>query len=103
MTISLPIITLLAVLFLISIGFYSLLILRNMIKVIVALQLLVKGTMLALVLAGKMTGQVDLSQSMALTVVVADTIVAVIGLSLAVQVRRYFGTLDVNSLTNLRR
>ena len=50
-----------------------------------------------------MTGQVDLSQSIALTVIVADTIVAVIGLSLAVQVRRHFGTLDVNSLTNLRR
>lgn len=103
MTVSLPIIVLLAILFLVGIGFYALLVLRNMIKVIVALQLMVKGSLLAMALAGKMTGQVDLSQSLALTVIVADTIVAVIGLSLAVQVRRHFGTLDVNSLTNLRR
>ena len=32
------------VLFLVGIGFYALLVLRNMIKVIVALQLLVKGS-----------------------------------------------------------
>ncbi len=100
---SLSTIVLLSIVCLVGIGFYALLVLRNMIKVIVALQLMVKGTMLAMTLAGKMTGQVALGQSLALTVIIADTIVAVIGLSLAVQVRHHFGTLDVNSLTNLRR
>ena len=88
---------------LIGIGFYALLISRNLIKVVVALQILVKGSMVALVLAGNMNGQVNLGQSLALTVVVADTIVAVIGLSLAVQIRRHFGTLDLKALTTLRR
>jgi NADH:ubiquinone oxidoreductase subunit K len=36
-------------------------------------------------------------------VIVADTIVAVIGLALAVQVRKHFGTLDINILRTLRR
>ena len=45
----------------------------------------------------------NLGQSLALTVVVADTIVAVIGLALAVQIRRHFGTLDIKALTTLRR
>jgi NADH:ubiquinone oxidoreductase subunit K len=40
---------------------------------------------------------------MALTVIVADTIVAVVGLALAVQVRRHFGTLDLKSLSMLKR
>jgi len=44
-----------------------------------------KGVLIALVLAGKMQGQVALGQSLALTVIVADTVVAVIGLALAVQ------------------
>jgi NADH-quinone oxidoreductase subunit K len=74
-----------------------------MIKVVVALQLLVKGAMIALVLAGNVSGKPNVGQSMALTVVVADTIVAVIALALAVQVRRRFGTLDLKALTTLRR
>ncbi len=88
---------------LVGIGFYGLLITRNLIKVVVALQIMVKGAMVALVLAGNMNDKVNLGQSLALTVIVADTIVAVIGLALAVQVRRHFGTLDLKALTTLRR
>jgi NADH:ubiquinone oxidoreductase subunit K len=40
---------------------------------------------------------------MALTVIVADTVVAVIGLALAVQARRRFGTLDVKELSTLKQ
>jgi NADH:ubiquinone oxidoreductase subunit K len=82
---------------LIGIALYALLATRNLIKVIVALQLLVKGAILALVLAGRLSGQVDLGQSIGLTVIVADTIVAVIGLALAVQIRRYCGSLDLKA------
>ncbi|HOD43911.1 MAG TPA: NADH-quinone oxidoreductase subunit K, partial [Anaerolineaceae bacterium] len=62
-----------------------------------------KGAMLAFVLVGRLTGQVNLGQSLALTVIVADTIVAVVGLTLAVQVRRKFGSLDIKDLTTLKR
>jgi NADH-quinone oxidoreductase subunit K len=103
MNISLPEAIFIVVLGLLGIGLYGVLVSRNLIKVVIALQLLVKGAMLALVVAGRMNGQINLSQSMALTVIVADTIVAVIGLALAVQVRRHLGTLDVKSLTSLRR
>ncbi len=92
-----------AVIGLIAVGFYGLLVLRNLIKVFVALQIMVKGAMLALILAGVYNGDVNTGASMALTVIVADTIVAVVGLALATQVRRYFGTLDVKSLSTLRR
>jgi NADH-quinone oxidoreductase subunit K len=96
-------IVLVAVLGLVGIGIYGLLAVRNLINVIVALQITVKGIIVALILAGQHVGQVSLAQSMALTVIVADTIVAVLGLALAVQVRRYIGTLDIQALTTLRR
>lgn len=86
-----------------AVGLYALLITRNLIKMVVVLQILVKAAILAFVLAGKMRGQANLGQSMALTVIVADTIVAVLGLSLAVQVRKHFGTLDLKNLNILRR
>jgi len=92
-----------AVLVLVGTGLYGLLAIRNLIKAVVALQILVKGAMLALLLAGRAAGQPLVGQSMALTVIVVDTIVSVVALAFAVQVRRRFGTLDVEALSTLRR
>jgi NADH:ubiquinone oxidoreductase subunit K len=87
---------------LLGVGFYGLLITRNLIKIVMVLQILVKAVLLALILAGKLGGNFGLGQSAAATVIVADTIVAVVGLALAVQVRRRFGTLDVPKISTLR-
>jgi len=88
---------------LLGVGLYALLVTRNLIKVIVALQILVKGAMLGMIAAGQVAGQPEVGESLALTVIVADTIVAVVGLALAVQLRRLFGTLDIQALSILRR
>jgi len=92
----------LGVLGLVGVALYGLLAVRNLIKLIIALQILVKAAMLALILGGEASHQVDLSQSLAATVIVADTVVAVIGLALAVQIKRYLGSLDIRDLSNLR-
>jgi len=91
------------VLSLLGVGLYGLLATRNLIKIVVALQILVKAAVLALVMAGNASGELNLGQSLATTVIVADTMVAVVGLALAVQVRRRLGTLDVKDLGTLRR
>ncbi len=96
-------IVLIGVVALFGVGLYGLLAVRNLIKIVIALQILVKGAMLALVAAGSASGQINLGQSLAMTVIVIDTVVAVIGLALAMQVRRRFGTLDVRDLSTLRR
>jgi NADH-quinone oxidoreductase subunit K len=96
-------ITVIGVLGLIGIGLYGLLITRNLIKVVVALQVLVKGALLALVAAGTVSGKINLGQSLAVMVIVVDTVVAVIGLALALQVKRRVGTLDVKELATLKK
>lgn len=103
MTLPIPFIVILAILSLAGVGFYCLLATRNLIKVIVGLQLIVKGVALAFVLAGSLNGAMNLAQTMALTVIVADTIVAVVGLSLAVQIRQKTGTLDTKAVSSLKR
>jgi len=95
-------IVLFGVVALLGVGFYGLLITRNLIKIVMVLQILIKAVILALILAGKLSGNIGLGQSTAATVIVADTIVAVVGLALAVQVRRRFGTLDVPKISTLR-
>jgi len=102
MSLSLFSIAFIGVIGLLGIGFYGLMICRNLIKIVIALQILVKAALLGLIAAGNLNGQINLSQSMALTVIVADTIVAVMGIALGVQIRRRIGTLDVHELSSLK-
>ena len=102
MNLSLLNVGVIGVLGLLGIGFYGLLVCRNLFKVVVALQILVKAALLALVSAGYASGRINLGQSLAITVIVADTIVAVIGMALGVQIQRQLGTLDLKDLARMR-
>lgn len=102
MNFSLLQVALFGVIGLVGVGFYGLLASRNLIKIVVALQILVKGALLGLVAAGSVNGQVAVGESLAVTVIVVDTIVAVMGIALGVQIRRRMGTLDVKELSKLR-
>ncbi len=93
---------LVAVCGLVAIGLYGLLIIRNLIKIVVALQIFSKGTILIMVLAGGMQGQLAVGGSIAITVIVADTVVTVVALALAIQVKRTHGTLDARVISSLR-
>lgn len=95
-------IVLIGVVAVLGVGLYGLLITRNLIKIVMVLQILVKAAIVALVLAGKSSGNPGLGQSIAVTVIVADTIVAVIGLALAIQIRQHFGTLDAREVSRLQ-
>jgi NADH:ubiquinone oxidoreductase subunit K len=90
------------VLALFGVAIYGLLVTRNLIKIMILLQIIVKAAVLGLVVAGKMNGQINLSQSIAVTVIVADTVVAIVGLALAIQARQIIGTLDANALSKFR-
>jgi NADH-quinone oxidoreductase subunit K len=102
MTVSLLTIAGAGILGLLGIAVYGLLAVRNLIKIVIVLQILTKAALLALVAAGNASGQINLGQSLAITVIVADTVVAAIGLALAVQVRRRLGTLDARELGKLK-
>jgi NADH-quinone oxidoreductase subunit K len=102
MDLSITNIGLIGVICLLAVGLYGLLIRRNLIKIVIALQIIVKAALLGLITAGAANDQINLGQSMAITVIVADTVVAVIGMAFAVQVRRRLGTLDIRDLSRLR-
>ena len=93
---------LVAVFALVAIGLYGLLIVRNLIKIVVALQIFAKGTILVMVVAGGAQGQPAIGSSLAITVIVADTVVTVVALALAMQVKRLHGTLDARVISNLK-
>lgn len=102
MNLSIETLAILGVIGLLGMGLYGLIISRNLIKIVVSLQLLVKAAMLGIVLAGWINGQTVLAQSLVITIIVADTIVAVIGVAMIVQIRRQIGTIDVSALSKLK-
>jgi NADH-quinone oxidoreductase subunit K len=103
MSVNIWTIVMVAVFGLVAMGLYGLLIIRNLIKIVVALQVFAKGTILIMVAAGAMSGRPAVGQSLAITVIVADTVVTVMALALAIQVRRWSGTLDSRVISRLRR
>ncbi len=90
------------VVLLLGVGLYGLLVSRHLIKVVIALQIMVKAAMLAIVVAAAEVGQTNLGQSIALTIIVVDTIAAVLALALIVQIKRRTGTLDAAELAHLQ-
>lgn len=90
------------VVLLLGVGLYGLMVSRQLIKAIIALQIMVKAALVAIIVAGDSTGNLGLSQSMAMTVIVVDTIVAVLALALVVQIKRRTGTLDAAELSQLK-
>ena len=91
-----------AALCLAGVTFYALLTARDLIRLLFALQLLTGAVVLALVSAGRMSGQLHLGQSLAVTVLVADTVVLLVGLALALQLHARFGSLELAELAHLR-
>ncbi|MEI7846661.1 MAG: NADH-quinone oxidoreductase subunit K, partial [Chloroflexota bacterium] len=62
-------VVLVLILSLFGVGLYGLLITRNLLKIVLVLQILVNSAVLALVLAGKVGGNLGLGQSLAVTVI----------------------------------
>jgi multisubunit Na+/H+ antiporter MnhC subunit len=102
MTLPTPALILAAGFLLAGLAFYALLTTRHLLRVLVALQLLAKGCLLALAAAGQFAGTPDLAQALILTVIVADTVVTTAGLALAIRVWRRTGSLDVTALSTLQ-
>jgi NADH:ubiquinone oxidoreductase subunit K len=97
-----PSVVLTCIVGLLGVGLYGLLRSRDLIRQLVVLQILAKAAILALVLAGRASGHPALGQSLAVTMIAADAVVAIVGLALVVQVRLRTGASDVHSVSRLR-
>jgi len=73
-----------------------------MIRAIIGIELLIKAVTLLLILAGDMTGRAALAQSLVITIIVIEVVIAATAAGLALCVFRHTGSLDTRSLNNLK-
>lgn len=87
---------------LILIGLYCLLSMRNLIKLLIGIEVIAKGVTLALISASNMRNYILTGQSLVITFIVIEVCVVAVALAIIINVYRHTGSLDVKKLTKLR-
>jgi len=87
---------------LITIGLYTLLVSRNLIRMLIGFEIMTKGATLALISAGAANGRLALSQAMTLTVIVVEVVFIAVAVALVMLAQRKNKSLDVRKLTKLK-
>lgn len=83
-------------------GFYTLLATRNLLRLLIALEILTKGVTLLLAYAGYLNGGTVLAQTFVITLIIIEVVVAVVAAGIAVGSYRHNGTLNIRKLRNLQ-
>ena len=92
----------LAIALLLFIGIYTLMFSRNMIRMLIGLEIMVKGVSLLLVAVGTASGNAGVGQAMFITMLVMEVVVAVVVLAFIIHTYRQTGSLDAGKLVKLR-
>lgn len=93
---------LIAAVLLIAVGLYSLVVTRNMIRILMSVEILTKAVTLLMIGAGYMTGNMGAAESYVITIIVMEVMILVVATGIVFGVYKKNGTLDTNKLTNLR-
>ncbi len=84
------------------IGLYCMLVSRNMFKQLLGLQIMSKACVLAIILCGAATNNVNLSQAIAITMILMEVIAVLAGLGLILKAWKITGCPDLVKLSKLK-
>jgi NADH:ubiquinone oxidoreductase subunit K len=84
------------------IGLYCLLAMKSLIKLLIGLELLAKGIMLALIATGFEKNTILTAQSLAISFIVVEVSVLATAMAMIINMYRHTKRLDIKNLTNLK-
>ena len=84
------------------IGIYSILVTRNLLRILIGMEILTKGVTLLLVAAGFMTGLVNVIQPIIITMIVVEVVIIAVAAGVVIASYRTNGTVNIRSLRNLK-
>jgi NADH:ubiquinone oxidoreductase subunit K len=87
---------------LICIGLYCLLTMKNMVKLLIGIEIMAKGVTLAVIATGLAKDNLLLAQSLVISVIVVDVAVLATALAIVISINRHTKSLDVRKLTKLK-
>lgn len=83
-------------------GLYCILVTRNLMRVLIGLELLTKAVTLLLIVAGYVTGRVALAQAIVITLIVIEVVVIAVMAGVILSIYRYAGSLDAQNVKTLK-
>ena len=83
-------------------GLYCILVTRNLMRVLIGLELLTKAVTLLLIAAGYATGRMALAQSLVITLIVIEVVVIAVMAGVILSIYRNAGSLDAGNVKNLK-
>ena len=83
-------------------GIYCIVATRNLIRVLIALELLAKAVTVLIAIAGAQSGQMALAQSFIIALIIVEVVVTATGAGIVIAVHKRNGSLDIGKLTNLK-
>lgn len=83
-------------------GLYCILFTRNIIRAIIGIELLAKAVTLLFIVVGYVSGKTAFTQSLVITMIVIEVIIAAIGGGIALRVFRHTDSLDSRMLRDMK-
>ncbi len=80
------------------IGFYYLITTRNLIRILIAIEVIAKGVTLTLIYVGKLTGQMATAQSMVITLIIIEVVVMAVAAGIIIGISMHTNSLDVRDI-----
>ena len=87
---------------LLFVGFYCILATRNLIRILIGIEVLAKGITLGIVAVGYATANVALTQSLAITVIIVEVFVVAIAAGIVINIYKHTDSLSVKNIENLK-
>lgn len=91
-----------AIVILLGIGIYCLISRRNLIQLIIGVEVIAKAVTLSFILAGNLQGNEQIAQAIVVTIILIEAVSTAVALSLVVAAYRHTGSLDISILKRLR-
>ncbi|MFH0921787.1 MAG: NADH-quinone oxidoreductase subunit K [Fibrobacterota bacterium] len=87
---------------LLFIGFYCILATRNLIRILIGIEVLSKGITLGIIAVGYAVGNMALAQSLAITVIIVEVFVVAIAAGIIINLNRHHGSVSARNIENLK-
>lgn len=83
-------------------GFYGLVTTRNLVRALINLEILTKGVTLVLILAGYLSRRMALAQALAITLIILEVAVIVVGVGIVLCIHKRTGEINAELLRNVK-
>jgi len=83
-------------------GLYCILVTRNLMRVLIGLELLTKAVTLLLIVAGYATGRQALAQAIVITLIMIEVVVMAVMAGVILSIYRHTGSLDASNVKSLK-